>query len=514
MKLPLVVTSLVTAACGVAIVDEAPVFAPDAIRLEVAVPGVDFASRPARGFSIGEALGAEYIGEGQGVIDPTLRCDQLPYGGPDGPSVGRLIEDGRSDLSLLARAIFAATRGHVPPQARVELMTAKAAAGAALLTRLAIANLSIQIKDRAGRRVDPSVAAYAPVAADGVTRLAAVIAASGLGTLDGDARRALDDALRSGSSGDPRVRAVDPTTGTSAVLRGACFDVVSSLLVADFLISELAEQRLVKPFRAGWVTSVGGPTDELLEETLGTSDAIVFSGLANERISLRPLAASAAWSLGDVRVTAVLNAASFESRISPGSLAVVLGEYGAEPGEVRVTIGGVSAELSRVASTQLEVLVPDAVATGPARVAVRTDHGAAGFSAEVVGVAPGLFTTSGTGSGLAAGQAIVVGPSGSSTQPLAEGGQAVLVPATAGDATTYLALYGTGFAADSTRVARAQVLTGGAAIDAPVTYAGAQGQPGLSQLNVVLPAEVGSGPAKVVVEIGEVTSNAVGFVVR
>lgn len=514
MKLRWVMPLFATAACGAGIVDEAPIFAPDSIQLEVPVPGLDAAPRPARAFALEDALGPEYFGAGPGTIDPISRCDQLPYGGPDGPSVGRLLADPRSDLGLLTRAIFAATRGHVPESSRVGFLTAKAAVGSALLTRLALANLSIQIKDRSGRRVDPVAVGYAPSGGGEVTRLAEVIAASGLGTLDADARRALDDALRSGARGDPQVRGIDPTTGTSALLRASCFDVVASLLVADFVLSELAEQRIVKPFRAGWVTSVGGPADDVLEEALPTEQEIGFGGLANERISLRPLPASGAWSLGDARATAILNAASLEPPVSPGALAAIRGEFGSTPAAAGVTIGGRPAGLAGASAAQLDVVVPAELSPGTTSVVIRTEHGLAGFVAELFATAPGLYTISGTGRGLAAGEVVVVGAEGTTSQAFAEGGQPVLVPASSATSTTYLVLYGTGLAREVTAATRAEVSSGGTTVDAVVSYAGPQGQPGLSQVNVVLPAVVGSGPARISVQVGDARSNLVDFVVR
>jgi uncharacterized protein (TIGR03437 family) len=177
-------------------------------------------------------------------------------------------------------------------------------------------------------------------------------------------------------------------------------------------------------------------------------------------------------------------------------------------GGVTVTVkdanGGVfQAPLIYVSLNQVNCLIPKGSASGVA--AVTLANGSAKFTgtATIAPTAPGLYTANLTGQGPAAAQ-VTNGQTYSNTFQCNSAGNCSLIPI---DLTSqaYLILYGTGIRG----AAQANVSVKIGNIDAPVTYAGAQGTyAGLDQVNMVLPtALTGRGQLVVTVTVNGQATN-------
>lgn len=227
----------------------------------------------------------------------------------------------------------------------------------------------------------------------------------------------------------------------------------------------------------------------------------------------------------------MLNAARWTDTVAPGSIAAIFGAGLTTQtlaatslplpqvlGNVRVTLTspeGVSlpADLAFISPEQVNFVVPAGAPPGIAFVSLLNGSGKP-FQGNVTvqQPAPALFTADGSGKGVAAAIGIrvidVVGPqvvfpvfscdgSSQNCRPL---------PIDLGlDTPTFLALFGTGIRG-ATNVT---VTVGGQSV--PVLYAGAQGFPGLDQVNVGLPLTLrGAGLVNIVVTAnGQIVSNTV-----
>jgi uncharacterized protein (TIGR03437 family) len=166
-----------------------------------------------------------------------------------------------------------------------------------------------------------------------------------------------------------------------------------------------------------------------------------------------------------------------------------------------------TAPLVYVSSGQINFIVPAGVAPGTTHLTLNSGSNSQDLGyVQIVPTAPGLFTISGDGTGIAAATAI---DSKGNAVPVfrCAGGNCTGTPVTVTGNTVFLSLYGTGIrgAASGT----VQVRANGIAL--PVTYAGAQGTyPGLDQINVTLqPWMAGGGDFELDVMIGGATSNVV-----
>ena len=179
-------------------------------------------------------------------------------------------------------------------------------------------------------------------------------------------------------------------------------------------------------------------------------------------------------------------------------------------GGVTVTLkdanGGVfPAALFYVSPSQVNWLVPKGVASGVATITLA--NGGATFSgtATITPAAPGLYTATQTGQGPAAAQA-TNGQTYTNTSQCTAAGNCTLVPINV-TAQPYLILYGTGIRG----AVQSSVSVKIGNVDAPVTYAGAQGTyAGLDQVNVTLPSTLkGRGQLVVTVTVnGQATNMA------
>jgi uncharacterized protein (TIGR03437 family) len=219
-----------------------------------------------------------------------------------------------------------------------------------------------------------------------------------------------------------------------------------------------------------------------------------------------------------------LSAANGYAIVAPGSLASLYGKglagesLSAQP-PYPATLGGVSlsltdssgqvfsAPLVYVSPSQINFVVPDGMAPGTAHATVTTGSAAKDLGAPEIGAtAPGLFSLTGDGKGVAAATAA--------------DGEGNPVPVFSCSSTTcsatainvnggpvYLSLYGTGIR--NTESGTVQVRANGVSI--PVLFAGAQPTfPGLDQINIALPSSLaGAGEVQLELAIGAATSNTV-----
>jgi uncharacterized protein (TIGR03437 family) len=212
-------------------------------------------------------------------------------------------------------------------------------------------------------------------------------------------------------------------------------------------------------------------------------------------------------------------ASLYSANLAPGDASALLQPLPTQLGGVTLTVtdsAGVprAAPLIFVSPGQINFLVPDGTAAGPATVAVAGADATGAFAASVQPVAPALFSMNGTGSGVAAATAIKVqaaNPQLQSAVPVfrCDASGCVAVPISLGlDTPVYLTLYGTGIR-DRSSLANVAVAINGVSV--PVSYAGPTPNfPGLDQVNIALPVGLrGSGQANVVLTVDGKASNAV-----
>jgi uncharacterized protein (TIGR03437 family) len=220
-------------------------------------------------------------------------------------------------------------------------------------------------------------------------------------------------------------------------------------------------------------------------------------------------------------ISFVVNAASYVAgTVTPSSYASVLGtdlaQSVADPTVSVIVTDSAGHQFGPSvlysSPTQLNILVPDGLALGPAVLTAFDGLGSsAGFAITVANIAPGLFTVDTAGK-IPAGQVVTANADNTQTvQPLATctTGACVAVPIALNPSLqTYLILYGTGIRGVSSLVDVA-VMIGG--VPATVTYAGPQGgYPGLDQVNVLIPSALaGRGQVDVKLTIFLDTANTV-----
>ena len=234
---------------------------------------------------------------------------------------------------------------------------------------------------------------------------------------------------------------------------------------------------------------------------------------------------------------AVQSAAAVSGTVAANSLASLYvvnpafstAQAGSQP--LPLTLGGVSlvvtdaagtqrgAPLVYVSPSQINFVVPDGTAGGPAKFVATAGAASSTATGFVSAVAPSLFSANGSGTGVAAATAIRVqagNPQLESAVPVFQctSGGCVSVPIQLGiDTPIYLTLYGTGIRNRSS-LENVKVTIKGVSV--PVLYAGpAPGFSGLDQVNVALTLGLrGSGQADVVLSVDGAASNAVVIAVQ
>jgi len=240
------------------------------------------------------------------------------------------------------------------------------------------------------------------------------------------------------------------------------------------------------------------------------------------------------------RVTAIVNAATLQPEIAPGTLVSILGTNLSTPpitaqydaaglypkslGDTAVTFNGIAAPLLYVSTTQVNAVVPFGVA-GQKTVEVLLTHyePAPPFSMPLVPTAPGIFTASQTGRGLGAivnedgisrtpNSADNPAPKGSVVAIFATGaGEWVLPPVSGGlpqrliDGSIYILPGGLAFTPRP--AAPVSVTIGG--LPARLQYSGAAPYQvyGKLQVNAIIPDNIAPGLQPLVLRIGD-TDNA------
>jgi uncharacterized protein (TIGR03437 family) len=233
---------------------------------------------------------------------------------------------------------------------------------------------------------------------------------------------------------------------------------------------------------------------------------------------------------------AVVNAGSGGTVIAPNSLASALGKgigastESADP-PLPTILGGVSVQMTDsskasvlvplfyVNPNQINFVIPDGVAVGTATVKILNgDSTPVSTTVQVAAVAPGLLTTNGAGTGVAAAIAIrrSIATQTDTEVPVyhCDANGCTSMPIDVGaDAQVFLELYGTGIRG-RTSVANVSATIDG--VSAKVLFAGAQGQfPGLDQVNLVLPQDLqGHGEQDVILTVDGHAANKVRVNVR
>ena len=183
--------------------------------------------------------------------------------------------------------------------------------------------------------------------------------------------------------------------------------------------------------------------------------------------------------------TGVVNAASFQPAVSPGSIATI---FGTNLAGAKISVGGAAAQVFYASNRQVNFLVPSSVPTGSTDLVVTNAVG--DFSSVKVSLpllAPGIFFDPATGFGA------VIDRGDRIFEVYATG----LGPTGIGGVTAQLI----------------QVTVGG--VEAQVLYSGvAPGFPGLYQVNIRLPDSAASGTQNLVLRVGGVNSNSVKIAVK
>jgi uncharacterized protein (TIGR03437 family) len=238
------------------------------------------------------------------------------------------------------------------------------------------------------------------------------------------------------------------------------------------------------------------------------------------------MSASGNQSGGAGSIVVSLSTASGYPRLGTGSFAAAYGSGLASAVQIASppfpqTLGGVtvtlldsagttwSAPIQSISPNQVNYLVPDGAAPGIATVTI----GSASGSAQIDSIGPGLYSASGTGTGVAAAGAALYQASGAILpqnvyQCVASG--CVSSPLNLGQPgdQLILSLYGTGIRNNS-GLQNAFASVGG--VRATILYAGAQPQfPGLDQVNLAIPTSLaGAGEVPVVITLDGQTANSV-----
>jgi len=204
----------------------------------------------------------------------------------------------------------------------------------------------------------------------------------------------------------------------------------------------------------------------------------------------------------------VVSAATFApGPLAAGEIATAFGEIipsgtgsGLTGGILSVTVqdssgNSRSATVLYLSKSQINFVMPNGLANGPATVMVSTSGMQLTAQVQIVPTAPALFSV---GSGIAAAYVVQVAPDGTQTvQPVFDGNLEPVPIDVTQPGQTYLTLFGTGFGLATTGYMAANVQ----GVAAQVTYAGPQpNSQGLDQVNILLPASLaGAGVASVTI---------------
>jgi uncharacterized protein (TIGR03437 family) len=236
----------------------------------------------------------------------------------------------------------------------------------------------------------------------------------------------------------------------------------------------------------------------------------------------------------NVTALRVVSSADYKAGLAPGTIAAAFGPGLTTATQIAtlplpVILADVSvgvqdsagkqfqAPLFFVSPGQVNFLVPEGVALGPAIVTIRNSSGVyASDTFTITAVAPSLYTQDGSGTGPPAAFARYFSASGSETTALVASCDAankctpVAIDVRRAP-TVFLELYGTGIR-NRSDLSKVSINIGGTIL--PVTYAGPQPQfPGLDQVDVQLPASLaGRGAVTLVLTVDGISSQPVNLV--
>jgi uncharacterized protein (TIGR03437 family) len=228
---------------------------------------------------------------------------------------------------------------------------------------------------------------------------------------------------------------------------------------------------------------------------------------------------AASFAAGDLASETI--SAAFGSNLANGTAVAVTQPLPTTLGGVSVNVrdnAGVArlAQLFFVSGSQINLLLPAGLSTGPASVSVTNANGTvAAGTINIAAVAPGLFTVEASGRGFPAALAQRFKPDGSSTTAAiarldTAQNRYVTIPIEFGEANerTFLILFGTGARG---RSSLNNVKVKVADIELAPAYVGPQGSlAGLDQINVELPRSLaGRGDVDVVLTVDGKTANTV-----
>lgn len=233
--------------------------------------------------------------------------------------------------------------------------------------------------------------------------------------------------------------------------------------------------------------------------------------------------------LGLPSIVSVVNAASLKTGVlPPSSYATVFGSNLSQisrngDATSTQTLGGTTLtivdsakqsftpDLFFISFGQINFVIPPRVAAGPATLTITNSTNKSTSANVTIGpVMPGLFSATGSGTGEAAGQALIVEADG--TQSVIStsfctpfGCNLPIIPTSAAN-TLYLILYGTGIQG-RTSLTGVSMTIGGTPVT--VLYAGPQGNfPALDQVDVLVPASLaGSGVVDVKLTVDGIAAN-------
>jgi uncharacterized protein (TIGR03437 family) len=224
-----------------------------------------------------------------------------------------------------------------------------------------------------------------------------------------------------------------------------------------------------------------------------------------------------------------VNAASFQAGVgAAGAIVTVYGDrIGIDRDVLQTSLALIDSSgaarapsVLYASSEQLNVVVPEGTAPGPATLAVERDDGVLAFGRlQIQATAPGIFTAAARGAGPPAAYVRVLRPDGTASSSLVAtctgAGVCQAAPIDLGPpgSVAVLELYGTGI---RSRTSLAAVTCRIGTENAAVLFAGAQGGfAGLDQVNVSLPRSLaGAGPVTLRLSVDGVEANVTDLAFR
>jgi uncharacterized protein (TIGR03437 family) len=262
----------------------------------------------------------------------------------------------------------------------------------------------------------------------------------------------------------------------------------------------------------GSLTTTTATTDENGIATFNWTPTAT-SGTLRASIDGAPGASVAVALTAAPSISAVVNGASFNPGITPGSLATIFGAalsggvttsapipWPFSLANVQVTVNGFVAQVNYVSDTQINFLVPTDITGSPATVVVESPVSlSAAFPSTVASLAPAIFIINATTS---EGAVLIGGTSSTTFNRPARTGDVLEIYTTGLGATvastTYPGLQET--------VATPQVTIGGVAADSIVSVLSPQ-FPGLYQINARVGAGTPSGDQTLAIMVNGLRSN-------